>query len=127
MFPAPGEITMRCSCLDWAQMCKHIAAVLYGVGARLDEQPEIFFTLRRVDQLDLVTAASAAGLTRPARAKSKPGKKVIARGDLSALFGIELDDTEAAPKRDGEPKAKAKAKAGRPRKSPPAAARTRAP
>lgn len=48
LFPAPKEIDLACSCPDWADMCKHVAAVLYGVGARLDEKPELFFTLRGV-------------------------------------------------------------------------------
>jgi len=63
LFPAPQEIQFSCSCPDWASMCKHVAAVLYGVGARLDEQPELIFTLRRVDAKDLVTQAGA-GLPR---------------------------------------------------------------
>ncbi len=57
LFPAPREIQFSCSCPDWASMCKHVAAVLYGVGARLDEQPELIFTLRHVDAKDLVTQA----------------------------------------------------------------------
>ena len=39
LFPKPAEIEMECSCPDWAGMCKHVAAVMYGVGARLDESP----------------------------------------------------------------------------------------
>jgi uncharacterized Zn finger protein len=46
MFPSPKDIRFTCSCPDWASMCKHVAAVLYGVGARLDRQPELLFTLR---------------------------------------------------------------------------------
>src|SRR6266540_4336591 len=59
LFPGPKEIQFSCSCPDWASMCKHVAAVLYGVGARLDEQPELLFTLRRVNGKDLVTRAGA--------------------------------------------------------------------
>jgi uncharacterized Zn finger protein len=54
LFPAPDEIQMRCSCPDWAFMCKHIAAALYGVGARLDSSPELLFLLRGVDHLELI-------------------------------------------------------------------------
>ena len=59
LFPSAREIAFECSCPDWAAMCKHVAATLYGVGARLDAEPELFFRLRRVDQLDLLTAASS--------------------------------------------------------------------
>ena len=59
LFPAPKEIGSNCSCPDWASMCKHVAAVLYGVGARLDVQPELLFRLRRVDAKELVTQAGA--------------------------------------------------------------------
>ncbi|MBI5853202.1 MAG: hypothetical protein HZB39_19510 [Planctomycetes bacterium] len=46
MFPAPKHITMSCSCPDWATVCKHVAAVMYGIGVRLDEEPELLFVLR---------------------------------------------------------------------------------
>jgi len=62
MFPAPREIEMDCSCPDGARMCKHIAAVLYGIGARFDDSPELLFTLRGVDHLELL--AQAADVTK---------------------------------------------------------------
>ena len=78
-------------------MCKHVAAVLYGVGARLDEQPELLFRLRAVDEKDLVTGIDGAFTTR------KPGAaagKVLEADDLSAMFGIDMAETEppAAPR-----------------------------
>src|SRR5881409_3482061 len=57
LFPSPKDILFTCSCPDWASMCKHVAAVLYGIGARLDQQPELLFTLRKVDQQDLIARA----------------------------------------------------------------------
>ena len=57
--PSPDEIKLACSCPDWADMCKHIAAALYGVGARLDEQPQLLFVLRGVDESELVAAAGS--------------------------------------------------------------------
>ena len=60
LFPAPSEIKLGCSCPDWADMCKHVAAVLYGVGARLDAHPELLFVLRGVDYLELISAAAQA-------------------------------------------------------------------
>src|SRR4029077_18551093 len=78
LFPAPGEIHLSCSCPDWADMCKHVAAALYGVGARLDEKPEHLFLLRGVDQNELI-AGAADGLPLPA----VPGSgKVLADDDV---------------------------------------------
>jgi uncharacterized Zn finger protein len=88
LFPTPAEIKFDCSCPDSARMCKHVAAVLYGIGARLDEKPELLFTLRDVDKQDLITNASQR-LT-----KSKTAK-YLETDDLSELFGIDI----AAPKR----------------------------
>ncbi len=64
LFPAPKEIEFSCSCPDWASMCKHVAAVLYGVGARLDREPELIFALRRVDPKDLVARQAPACANR---------------------------------------------------------------
>jgi uncharacterized Zn finger protein len=88
LFPAPKEIELSCSCPDWATMCKHVAATLYGVGARLDAQPELFFVLRQVEKAELVVvAASLGGRTTPTQSSQK-------KLDISAIesvFGIELD------------------------------------
>ncbi len=87
LFPAPGEIKLSCSCPDWADMCKHVAAALYGIGARLDTKPELLFVLRGVEAQELL--ASAGGdLTV---AKPKPGAtKMLADDDVAALFGLEM-------------------------------------
>jgi uncharacterized Zn finger protein len=92
LFPLPRQISLRCSCPDAATMCKHVAAVLYGVGARLDHQPELLFLLRQVEPQDLIR--QAGNLPAMANADSRGA---FADTDLSALFGIELDDTAAAP------------------------------
>lgn len=94
LFPAPSEIDLDCSCPDWAEMCKHVAAVLYGVGARLDEKPELFFTLRGVDMQELITAASATA-TAPVAGDRKPDA-ALAGADLSEIFGVEIE-TAATP------------------------------
>jgi len=86
LFPQPKEIDLDCSCPDWADMCKHVAAVLYGVGARLDEEPELLFKLRHVDHCELINKAS---LRVPKKANAKT--KVVVGQDLSDLFGIEFD------------------------------------
>jgi uncharacterized Zn finger protein len=87
LFPSPQEIELSCSCPDWADMCKHVAAALYGVGARLDEKPQLLFGLRGVDENDLIAGAGQdLALTSPA-----PGAtKVLDDGDVAALFGLEM-------------------------------------
>jgi uncharacterized Zn finger protein len=104
LFPSPREIEMSCSCPDYAGMCKHVAAVLYGVGARLDRQPDLFFRLRRVDHLELIEeAVSSAGKKKTTR------KKTLAAADVADVFGIELAETEpAAPPKARKPKKPAK-------------------
>lgn len=89
LFPKPAEIKMTCSCPDWAGMCKHVAATLYGVGVRLDTAPELLFTLRNVDHLELIgRAVDADNLDRTLQGKAD---NVLAGADLGAVFGIELD------------------------------------
>jgi uncharacterized Zn finger protein len=93
LFPRPSEIKLACSCPDWADMCKHVAAVLYGVGARLDRQPELLFVLRKVDHLELIEQAVPHATGKTAR-----GKKTLAQSELADVFGIELaEPDDAAP------------------------------
>ena len=87
LFPSPKEISFRCSCPDWASMCKHVAAVFYGVGARLDAQPELLFTLRRVDAKELV-ARAGAGL--PLARRGPAASKVHDASIVADVFGIEM-------------------------------------
>lgn len=89
LFPTPEEIKMSCSCPDWAGMCKHVAATLYGVGARLDHEPELLFTLRDVDHLELISHAADVGAVDEATRADADG--ALAGADLGAMFGIDLD------------------------------------
>jgi uncharacterized Zn finger protein len=126
LFPTPLEIKMKCSCPDWAGMCKHIAAVMYGVGARLDHQPELFFVLRKVDHLELIEeAVSHVGEKTAPGKKTSTGKKTLAETDVAGVFGIELaqpEDTEETTKprrgKGGKAKAVAKAEPPAPAKKP---------
>ncbi|MFH2002728.1 MAG: SWIM zinc finger family protein, partial [Planctomycetota bacterium] len=97
LFPLPGEINLQCSCPDWAVMCKHVAAVLYGVGARLDEKPELLFLLRGVDHEELISAE--AGMV-VANIKAKGDRRRIEEDALADVFGIEMseEETPAKPK-----------------------------
>jgi uncharacterized Zn finger protein len=139
LFPSPHEITLSCSCPDWAGMCKHVAAVLYGIGARLDRQPELLFRLHSVDEKDLI---AGAGKALPQAKRAPAAGKVLGGEDLADLFGLEMAQgsgadaglagaTAAKPKRakarvgkkvpavpEGKGKVRAKGSAGRRRKEP---------
>jgi len=91
LFPVPKDIRFDCSCPDGATMCKHVAAVLYGVGARFDSQPELLFTLRQVDPAELLSRAGSGVVTAPAA-----GARTLAGDDLGVLFGLEMDGSAAA-------------------------------
>jgi uncharacterized Zn finger protein len=86
LFPTPKQIEMDCSCPDWAGMCKHVAATLYGVGARLDQKPELLFLLRGVDPADLIGNVSAAEAVQ--QAETPP---TLADAELADVFGIEIE------------------------------------
>jgi uncharacterized Zn finger protein len=132
LFPSPHEITLSCSCPDWAGMCKHVAAVLYGIGARLDHQPELLFRLHSVDEKDLI---AGAGKALPQAKRAPTAGKVLGGEDLAAMFGLDMAPGAGAdpakPKRakakagkkvpavpGGKGKVRAKSSAGRRRKQP---------
>jgi len=96
LFPSPRELRFSCSCPDWATVCKHVAAVLYGVGARLDANPELLFTLCQVDSRELVSQAAAdVPLTR----RGPAAGRVLVDEDLGGLFGVELLEPVAGQKK----------------------------
>ncbi|MBI5556248.1 MAG: hypothetical protein HY885_01265 [Deltaproteobacteria bacterium] len=101
LFPTPQEISFSCSCPDWASMCKHVAATLYGIGARLDEDPLLFFTLRQADTGEMVAQAVKDKTGDLLARAGKKSARVIADADLSGLFGLDMDglpDFSAASK-----------------------------
>jgi uncharacterized Zn finger protein len=93
LFPVPKDIGFDCSCPDGARMCKHVAAVLYGIGARFDSKPELLFTLRQVDPAELLSKAGSGVVTAPAA-----GGRTLADDDIGALFGLEMEGSTAAAK-----------------------------
>ena len=122
LFPSPREIKMKCSCPDWSYCCKHLAAVMYGVGARLDRRPELLFVLRGVDHQELVSQAVAEGNLDKELAGAQDS--TLAGEDLGAIFGIELDATAPpssapeSPRRSAAARStKSGARAGRPKRS----------
>ncbi len=137
LFPSPKEIKMRCSCPDGAYMCKHLAATLYGVGSRLDNEPELLFTLRDVDHLELISQAVSSENLDSAL-ESENGEALEGQ-DLGAMFGIEMSPESAdgailetttkpatAKKMKKPASVKAKAKPKTPTRKQPARNRTKA-
>jgi uncharacterized Zn finger protein len=110
LFPSPAEIKLACSCPDGARMCKHVAAVLYGVGARFDHQPELLFLLREVDEKQLIIKA---GNALPLAKQAPAAAKVLGSADLSDIFGLDI-----APSTTGTGLAKKRAIAKPTRKQP---------
>jgi uncharacterized Zn finger protein len=94
LFPAPREITMSCSCPDWAGLCKHVAATLYGVGARLDHDPDLMFTLRGVNRDDMVSAVDG---DLPLTSAAVASERVLADDDVAALFDLDMSEPMAPP------------------------------
>jgi len=87
LFPSPTEIKLSCSCPDWADMCKHVAAALYGVGARLDQKPQHLFVLRGVDEKELIAGAGQDLTLTKAAPRSA---KMLDDSNVAALFGLEM-------------------------------------
>lgn len=93
LFPQTKEIELKCSCPDWAEMCKHVSAVLYGIGARLDEKPEELFLLRQANHTELISSARVENLSKA------PGAKATdLDGNLSELFGVDIVDSSVPNK-----------------------------
>jgi uncharacterized Zn finger protein len=107
LFPLPREISLDCDCPDWAVMCKHVAAVLYGVGARLDEKPELLFELRGVNHEELIAADAEKAVSKATRGGKS---RRLDTASLSDVFGIDVDAEESSEERDEATKS-------RPRKS----------
>ena len=124
LFPRPSEIRFSCSCPDSASMCKHVAAALYGVGSRLDEQPELLFRLRAVDHNELVADLDTAV---PLSKTAPVAGRVLETEDLSALFGLDMAEEESPTQLRDEapPELKPPTRGKQPRASKKAAVRTK--
>ena len=91
LFPEPKEIAFNCSCPDWALMCKHVAAVLYGVGARFDENPLLFFELRGLDVGRLIDVTLADRVEKMLENADRPSRRIIQQEDYLKIFGFLAD------------------------------------
>ncbi|SDS68178.1 SWIM zinc finger [Paenibacillaceae bacterium GAS479] len=122
LFPSPKDIQFSCSCPDYAVMCKHVAAVLYGIGARFDDNAALFFELRMVKMDELITASLAEQSKTMLGKDGRRGRRVMEDGDLAGTFGIDLNldmDKEPTRTRAGSSTADAaiKPRRGRPPKN----------
>jgi len=88
LFPSPKEIRLKCSCPDWADMCKHVAAVLYGVGARLDTDPLLFFKLRGIDVGEFIKKTIDDKVLNMMKNAGTVTERVIKDADIANIFGI---------------------------------------
>ena len=123
LFPSPAEIHFTCSCPDHASMCKHVAAVLYGVGARLDEHPNLLFRLRGVDEAELIAGVDGAlPLAAPG-----DGARLLATDDVSALFGLDMAGPATAERKPVKATSKRDARAVKPPAATPVVAKSRQP
>ena len=110
LFPTPGEIQLSCTCPDWADMCKHVAAVLYGVGTRFDHQPELLFRLRAVDEMELIANVGAA----TPLVKQAPATARLLDGDnLSEIFGLDMAQSASPDRTVAERQPKKPKRAGK--------------
>lgn len=109
LFPSPKEISFSCSCPDSAAMCKHVAATLYGIGARLDAQPELLFGLRKVDAKELIARAGAGDTVDQ---KAPRAGRILDSTKLADVFGIDV--ARAVPEPPAKPAAKPRPKRKKP-------------
>lgn len=91
LFPSPEEINFNCTCPDWAGMCKHTAAALYGVGVKLDQDPKLFFTLRKIEIQDLIKKAVQNKTKKLLKKAEKKTSRVIDESDAGEIFGIAME------------------------------------
>ncbi len=92
LFPAPKEIKFNCSCPDWAHMCKHVAATLFGVGVKLDRDPSLFFKLRSVEMESLVSTVAEKQVKGLLRKKPVKSSRIMDSDDLSDVFGVDMEE-----------------------------------
>lgn len=98
LFPSPRDIEFDCNCPDWASMCKHVAAVLYGVGVRFDKSPELFFKLRKMEMSDLITKAVHAKSKQLLKKSKRKTSRKIDDSEIAHIFNIDLEDNIKIPK-----------------------------
>lgn len=108
LLPGPGELQPRCSCPDWADPCKHSAAVCYLVADLLDADPFGVLLLRGLTRDEILSALRSRrhlGVTAPlsvATVDHAPDHGVLAR-DAFAGQPRPLPPLPPLPERAGHP------------------------
>jgi len=82
LFPQrAGDLFTECTCPDWANPCKHVAAVHYVLGEAFDRDPFLLFELRgRPKELVLASLRRIRAAGRPSTATAKPDAGRATRG-----------------------------------------------
>jgi uncharacterized Zn finger protein len=117
LFPrSKRELTASCSCPDWANPCKHVAAAYYLLAERFDENPFLIFAWRGREQDELVArlrarrgAGTSGGRTgsRPVQAPRPPQQGAPLHAVLDSFWssGPELRAFHVSPLAAGAPDA----------------------
>ena len=72
LFPEKrGDLKTECSCPDWSNPCKHIAAVYYLLGEAFDNDPFLIFRMRGIERDRLLSQLRSAGAGKPVREGNK--------------------------------------------------------
>ena len=88
LFPSPKAIQFSCTCPDYAVMCKHVAATLYGIGVRLEEDPLLFFELRDIDINGLIKKSIEEKLENMLKHAGDKSDRTIEDDNIEDLFGF---------------------------------------
>ena len=91
LFPKVKEMKFSCSCPDWAVLCKHVAAVLYGIGRKLDDDPMLLLRLRRIDTASFsekIVNREAEKLALSSSISLPPGRAMDME-EASLLFSVD--------------------------------------
>jgi uncharacterized Zn finger protein len=106
LLPGPGEVVPRCSCPDWAEPCKHAAAVVYLVADELDADPFALLWLRGRSRQDVLAELRRrrAGVTQAAGVVGgRPVDHGVVAGDAFATRAEALPAVPLAPRQPGQP------------------------
>ena len=91
LFPKVKEMKFSCSCPDWAVLCKHVAAVLYGIGRKLDDDPMLLLRLRGIDTASFsekIVNREAEKLALSSSISLPPGRAMDME-EASLLFSVD--------------------------------------
>lgn len=95
LFPASlREIETECSCPDWSNPCKHIAAVYYLLGQEFDRDPFLIFMLRGMPREDLLARLGTRQGEAPPTETAPPPEPLPAdparfwQGDPTVVFAL---------------------------------------